>query len=246
MLPVLALAAAAAGTACALAAGAPCFGFPAFWRRRQVAAQAGTGLAESPAKQGQDTGSGRVIRVVTERAQDVVLSGATVEWMDRLMKEEAVDVLAAGAEYSEKAPEAEGAGLWYAFMKPQNMGPWKNQVRLKCKLRQERSKAVHVDIVGIDVGTVDDKSGEMVFQSYDEDSFSLNWQNSIRWRRHTDGLRVNHLSFGTLQIALPRWFPLPDAVVKATVNAGTQWMLQDGQSKVAKAIAERWQSDSAP
>uniref|UniRef100_A0A7S4PSU2 Uncharacterized protein n=1 Tax=Alexandrium monilatum TaxID=311494 RepID=A0A7S4PSU2_9DINO len=183
--------------------------------------------------------SGRVVRLVAERVQQSVLTGATVEWMDTLMKEEAVDILAAGAERSERAPGGPGTDLWYAFMKPTRMGPWTNQMRLKCQIRLEPSRAVHVDVVGFDVGMIDDKSGEMVFTSYAEDSFSLKWKNSISWRRQGGDLHVSHASYGTVRVVLPWWFPLPDSLVKATMSAGTQYMLRDGQAKISAAITDR-------
>lgn len=45
--------------------------------------------------------------------------------MDELMRKEAVEILAAGAERTEEVKGQEG--LWYAYMKPTRMGTWKNQ-----------------------------------------------------------------------------------------------------------------------
>lgn len=226
---LLALASAAAGTVWTPLGEAAAFSFPA-WRNRgekQAVAAVSAKSSEAPSVE-TETDSGRVVRVETERVQDVDLSGATVKWMDELMQDRAVEVLAAGAERAEKAPG--GGDLWYAYMKPQRMGPWTNQMRLTCQMRLEDSHAVHVDVVAFDVGTPDEKTGEMVFKKYEEDSFSLKWANSIQWRQQGDGLKVSHTSFGTLRMALPWWFPLPDSLVKATVNAGTQWMLRDGRT----------------
>mmetsp|Transcript_42525 Transcript_42525/g.98576 ORF Transcript_42525/g.98576 Transcript_42525/m.98576 type:complete len:260 (+) Transcript_42525:69-848(+) len=179
----------------------------------------------------------RVVAVTAERSQQVDLPGATVGSMDSLMRDEAVQVLAAGAERTEKSPE--GTDIWLAFMKPTHMGPWKNQVRLKCQLLLESSGSVRVDIIGFDVGRPDKDTGEMVFESYAKETFSLSWENSISWRLRGGVLRLVHLSFGKVRMALPWWFPLPDALVKATVEAGIGLMLRDGQSKVVAAISAR-------
>lgn len=189
------------------------------------------------------SGGGRVVNIITERSKLVDLPGATVASMDELMREEAVKVLAAGAERTEQVKG--GRNLWHAYMKPTKMGPWTNQVRLTCQLRLAPSGSVHVDVVSFDVGTIDKDTGEMVFTSFEEDTFSLQWENQVTWRQFGDGLRLIHSSSGRMRMALPWWFPLPDAVVRATANSGVQLMLSDGQSKVAAAIKARHEARSA-
>mmetsp|Transcript_73840 Transcript_73840/g.228958 ORF Transcript_73840/g.228958 Transcript_73840/m.228958 type:complete len:276 (+) Transcript_73840:1-828(+) len=234
LLRLAALCGLSAGLGWAPAGGAPGFAMPAA-QRRQSSRTPGT-AATTAVKEGGGADSGRIVHVAIDRVQGSRLPGASVDSMDSLMREEAVEVLAAGAERAEKVPGS--SSLWHAYMKPTMMGPFKNQVRLTCELRSEPSGAIHVDIVAFDVGTADDK-GELVFKSYEEDTLSLRWENSITWRPRAGGVQVQHSSSGRMRMALPWWFPLPDPFVKATASAGVQLMLKDGQSKVAAIIAKR-------
>lgn len=57
-----------------------------------------------------------------------------------------------------------------------------------------------------------------------------------------------------MKLVLPWWFPLPDAVVKATFQAGIRYMtlglhcfkrlwprIADGQAKISDAVTQRYQ-----
>eukprot|EP00933_Yihiella_yeosuensis_P029696 TRINITY_DN23318_c2_g1_i1.p1 TRINITY_DN23318_c2_g1~~TRINITY_DN23318_c2_g1_i1.p1 ORF type:complete len:277 (-),score=40.62 TRINITY_DN23318_c2_g1_i1:109-900(-) len=196
-------------------------------------------IPRSATKTAENAEEGRIVRILSERVKDVELPNATVETMDRLMKKEAVEVLAAGAERTE--PIRGKADLWHAYMKPTRMGSWTNQVRLTCKLQIKKSGGgVDVDVISFDVGQLDEDKN-MVFKEYETDTFSLEWQNSLTWRQRGEGLRLIHSSSGRMRMVLPWWFPVPDALVKATAGAGVNYMIADGQSKVAAAIEERYQ-----
>ncbi|CAE8650950.1 unnamed protein product [Polarella glacialis] len=209
--------------------GRACWAIPQIGPRRQRTQVAA--VAESS-----ESDSGRVVHILSEKEKSVILPNATVRSIDELMKEHAVEVLAAGAERTERAEGKDG--IWYAYMKATRMGIWKNQVRLTCELRLGPSGSVSVDVVSFDVGR-STASGEMVFTKYEADTFSLEWKNSVTWMQQGDDLALVHTSTGRMRLALPWWFPLPDALVKATAVAGVNMMITDGQSKVAAAIAER-------
>jgi len=171
----------------------------------------------------------------------VRLSGITMDAMDKLMRDQAVEVLAAGAERTEAISGSEE--MWYAYVAPTKMGPWTNQVRLLCRVHPARGQ-VNVDIVAFDVGQPN-KTGAMVFKRYEEDTMSLKWENSVIWRKHGDGIRFVHQSNGRLKLVLPWWFPLPDVLVKATASASIGFILKDGQSKVARAIERHFAAGSS-
>ena len=180
---------------------------------------------------------GRVLEISAERAKSVLVSSATVAGMNDLMEREAVTILAAGAEKTEEVKGKEG--MWHAYMKPTTMGTWKNQARLTCKLML-KAGAVNVEVVGLEVGNWDKDLREFKFEKFDEESFSLNWQNSMTWRERGVDLSVQHASRGSMRLVIPWWFPLPDSVVKATFQAGIRYMITDGQSKIAAAVSRRY------
>lgn len=180
---------------------------------------------------------GRVLEISAEKSKSVPVENATVAGMNDLMKREAVNILAAGAE---KTEEVKGQkGMWHAYMKPTTMGTWKNQARLTCKLMLKPG-AVNVEVVSLEVGNWDKDLRQFKFEKFDEDTFSLNWQNSMTWRERGSDLAVQHLSRGSMRLVIPWWFPLPDTVVKATFQAGIRYMISDGQSKIAAAVTQRY------
>lgn len=179
----------------------------------------------------------RLVLVETAGERDVDLQGATVTSMDKLMREEAVTLLAAGAERTEQV----GRGnTWYAFMPMLVLGPYKYQARLTCDVRLARSGGVHVDVVGFGVGM--EENGKMVFSDYGEQGVGLTWENSVSWEPapgRGQVLRLQHKSDGKLKMVLPWWFPLPDAMVRVAAKSSIAFMIKDGQSKVIKAIRQR-------
>lgn len=179
---------------------------------------------------------GRVIDISAERTQDLDVPGATVNSMDRLMREDAFQVLAAGAE---RVATINGSDdTWYAFMPPTKMGPWTNQVRLTCKLRRGGSGVVHVDISDFAVA-VNNGTGLGKFEKFEESVFSMKWMNRLSWQMLGDSLKLTHVAEGHMTMALPWWFPLPDALVRSTAAAGVSFMLKDGQTKIGALIKQR-------
>jgi len=185
--------------------------------------------------------SGRVVKMDTEKVKEVTLPNASVDLMDKLMKKEAVDILAAGAERTENAGNG---GIWYAYMKPTKLGAWTNQVRLACKLTQAPSGSVNVDVVSFEVGSPDAATGEWNFSAYAKEQFSLQWYNSLTWEQNGPDLALLHKSAGKMRVVLPWWFPLPDVLVRSTFRACIGFMISDGQTKVAEAIRTRYQAIS--
>lgn len=236
----LLLAAAAAGLPGAAAPAAATFA--AGLRARLLGGLSGLGRpggarAPSVAAEATTADEGRLVRIETERVREVDLPGATVQSMDRLMREEAVQVLASGAERAERAP---GAGRWYAYMPGLRVGTWRYQVRLLCEVQVVGSGSASVDVVGFEVGT--EEGGTMVFKSYDSAAMSLSWANSVAWRPapgQEGALRLRHSSTGKLRLILPWWFPLPDAVVRVATESAIDLTVRDGQGKVMAAIRRR-------
>jgi len=180
---------------------------------------------------------GRIVEMSAEKMKETPVDNATVAGMNDLMKKEAVNILAAGAE---KTEEVKGKrGMWHAYMKPTTMGTWKNQARLTCKLMLKPG-AVNVEVVGLEVGNWDRDLREFKFEKFDEETFSLNWMNSMTWRERGPNLSVQHASRGSMRLVIPWWFPVPDAVVKATFQAGIRYMISDGQTKIAEAVKRRY------
>ena len=188
----------------------------------------------------QATGDGRKVQIKAEKVKEVKLQDGQTKIMDDLMRKDAVSILAAGAERTEEVKGAKG--IWYAYMKPTRMGTWKNQARLKCKLELAKSGAVNVEVVDIEVGSWDRDLNNFKYEKFAEESFSLNWMNSLTWKERGNDLYLLHTSRGDMQLVLPWWFPLPDAVVKATFQAGIRYMISDGQAKISEAVTNRYNS----
>ncbi|CAJ1332320.1 unnamed protein product [Effrenium voratum] len=181
---------------------------------------------------------GREIQIAAEKSKEVQMAGK-VEQMDALMRKEAVEILAAGAEKCEPVPKE--PDYWHAYMKPTTMGTWKNQARLKCKLSLAKTGAVDVEVVEIEVGSWDKDLNAFKFEKFSEGSFSLSWMNRLTWRDVGDSsIFLQHISRGSMKLVVPWWFPLPDAVVRATFQATIRYMISDGQSKISKAVQKRY------
>lgn len=181
--------------------------------------------------------SGRMVQVKAERIRDSMVAGASVATMDALMQASAADILAVGAERMEPVPEK--PGLWHAFMQPAELAGNKAQVRLTLAVDTSKSGRVDVQVADFDVATSDIMTGDLVFEGYPKEFFSVTWKNSISWRgrgRHAP-LRLIHTSRGSLSWVVPDWFPLPDSVVTAWAKAVAERVLQDGQDKIANQIA---------
>jgi len=199
----------------------------------------GTDRASRTASTATEAGDGRKVQIKAEKVKEVKLQDAEMKIMDDLMRKEAVNILAAGAERTEEVKGAKG--LWYAYMKPTRMGTWKSQARLKCKLELAKSGAVNVEVVEIEVGSWDRDLQKFIYEKFAEESFSLNWMNSLTWKEKGNDLYLLHTSRGDMELLLPWWFPLPDAVVKATFQAGIRYMISDGQAKISEAVTKRYQ-----
>ncbi|CAK9073207.1 unnamed protein product [Durusdinium trenchii] len=212
-------------------------------RTFSVSKDAGSaGVRAGPASRGvaqrAEGDSGRVVHIKAEKVKEVKLPQGRTETMDALMRKEAVQILAAGAERTEEAKGEKG--IWFAYMKPTRMGTWKNQARLKCKLELAKSGAVNVEVVEIEVGSWDRDLKKFKYEKFAEESFSLNWMNRMTWQEKGTDLYLLHTSRGDMKLLLPWWFPLPDAVVKATFQAGIRYMISDGQAKISDAVIKRY------
>lgn len=150
----------------------------------------GTDRASRTASTATEAGDGRKVQIKAEKVKEVKLQDAEMKIMDDLMRKEAVNILAAGAERTEEVKGAKG--LWYAYMKPTRMGTWKNQARLKCKLELAKSGAVNVEVVEIEVGSWDRDLQKFIYEKFAEESFSLNWMNSLTWKEKGNDLYLLH------------------------------------------------------
>jgi len=189
----------------------------------------------SPAAAAQNDDS-RVLQINSDKMMDMSLPSIAAADMDEFMQTSAVDVLAAGAESTEQAAEE---NLWYAYMEPTTIGPYRNQVRLTCQVKPFSSGSIAVDVIDIQVGSAEDGNSNVVFEKMDTEAFDFRWSNSLTWHQRGSNVRVVHSSTGKIKLSLPWWFPVPDAIVSATFRNSLQYMISDGQSKIAAAIRSK-------
>eukprot|EP00913_Durusdinium_trenchii_P016037 g15073.t1 len=195
-------------------------------RTFSVSKDAGSaGVRAGPASRGvaqrAEGDSGRVVHIKAEKVKEVKLPQGRTETMDALMRKEAVQILAAGAERTEEAKGEKGV----------HQG-------LKCKLELAKSGAVNVEVVEIEVGSWDRDLKKFKYEKF-ADALHC-FARKCAKLLFSENLCMRHTSRGDMKLLLPWWFPLPDAVVKATFQAGIRYMISDGQAKISDAVIKRY------
>mmetsp|Transcript_45560 Transcript_45560/g.83418 ORF Transcript_45560/g.83418 Transcript_45560/m.83418 type:complete len:217 (+) Transcript_45560:168-818(+) len=181
------------------------------------------------------TGSKRQITTKFEADLDFTMPTASVSKMDEFMKENATEVCLQNVERIEPTDDDQTKLL---YLKPQDFGPSRSQMRLTVKVDLIRSGCVEVDILEMEPGAVDKKTGEVEFDPANKPDFTA--ENFITWEEKGGSLYVKNVSRSKSTMTLPWWFPLPDAVVAKLSEFFTRQLVTTGMKKVNEQIEKRY------
>jgi len=180
-------------------------------------------------------GDKRQITTEFEADLDFMLPTGSVSKMDDFMKENATEVCLQNVEQIVPTDDDKTKLL---YLKPQDFGPSRSQMRLTVKVDLIRSGCVEVDILEMEPGAVDKKTGEVEFDPANKPDFTS--ENFITWEDREGSLYVKNISRSRSTMTLPWWFPLPDAVVARLSEFFTRQLVTTGMKKVNEQIEKQY------
>mmetsp|Transcript_31665 Transcript_31665/g.73960 ORF Transcript_31665/g.73960 Transcript_31665/m.73960 type:complete len:267 (+) Transcript_31665:82-882(+) len=187
-----------------------------------------------------DADGGRSITTAFEADLDFTIPSADTASMDAFMKENMIEVCLQNVERIEPTDDPQKNIL---YLEPQDFGPSRTQMRLTVNVDLIRSGCVEVDILEMEPGAVDKKTGEVTFDPANKPDFTA--ENFITWEEKAGRLYVKNISKSSSTMSLPWWFPLPDALVAKISEVFTRQVVTTGMKKVNEQIKKRYLEWSA-
>lgn len=164
-----------------------------------------------------------------------------MESMDEFMRENAAQVCLQGLQRIETKPEDPEVLLCY--LEPTDMGPYRTQMRMEVKIAVSPGKC-DVQILDMLAGSVDKKTNEVTFDPankvYSEADNVVSWRDNGK-----GGLDMLNSSWSKSEVALPWWFPLPDAFMSKTATFVIGQIVKDGMKKANEKIAVSYAEELA-
>lgn len=186
---------------------------------------------------------GSVLRVDVNITEFCDVARASVTEMDAFMAEHAASV-AISAKFLERIedyPNDPSIKLCYVGSSAMQFLANLLSVRIAQKASC-RSGRCDVNIVKIQWGSVDARSGCVVFPELTEES-GLNYkgQSIVTWRADdAGGLRLQNSASGYNEIPLPWWIPVPEGAVQGIANAWGRQLTTGSAREVLAQIASRF------
>jgi len=185
----------------------------------------------------QEAQSGRKVCIEFEGNMEVILPRGTMASMDAFMKENAATVCLQNVERIEVAPQDPEAK--HLYLEPNDMGPYRSQMRLTVKVDVGDSGRCDINILEMEPGNVDKKTGELTFDPANRPDFKT--QNTVTWEENSvGGLKVINRSTARSVTTLPWWFPLPDALVQKLAQFFISKVISTGMKKVNEQIEKQY------
>ncbi|CAK9104076.1 unnamed protein product [Durusdinium trenchii] len=160
---------------------------------------------------------------------------------DEFMRENAAQVCLQGLQRIETKPEDPEVLLCY--LEPTDMGPYRTQMRMEVKIAVSPGKC-DVQILDMLAGSVDKKTNEVTFDPankvYSEADNVVSWRDNGK-----GGLDMLNSSWSKSEVALPWWFPLPDAFMSKTATFVIGQIVKDGMKKANEKIAVSYAEELA-
>jgi len=181
----------------------------------------------------------RQVAVELDSSFDVDILNGTVSSMDDFMQQYASDVCIQNVQRIE--PSLENPDAKYCWLEPQDMGPFRSQMRLTLTVDASESGRCDINILNMESGSVDKKTGEVKFDP--DVKLDFKTENFVTWEDNgAGGLRVLNTSVARTCINPPWWFPLPDAIIGKLSTIFIRQVVNTGMRKVNEQIKQRYSS----
>jgi len=182
---------------------------------------------------------GRKVTVELKSNFDVDIPKGTVSSMDDFMQQHASDVCIQNVQRIEQTPE--NPEVKYCWLEPQDMGPYRSQMRLTLTVDASKSGRCDINIINMESGSVDKKTGEVTFDPNVKLDFKT--ENFVTWQDNGGGgLHVVNTSVAKTSMSPPWWFPIPDAIVSKLAGIFIRQVVNTGMRKVNEQIKTRYSS----
>jgi len=182
---------------------------------------------------------GRKVTLELESNFDIDIPNATVSSMDDFMQQNASDVCIQNVQRIEEMPET--PEIKYCWLEPQDMGPFRSQMRLTLTVDASKSGRCDINILNMESGSVDKKTGEVKFDP--DVKLDFKTENFVTWEDNGEGgLRVQNTSVARTSVNPPWWFPIPDAIISKLSGIFVRQVVNTGMKKVNEQIKERYSS----
>lgn len=181
----------------------------------------------------------RQVAVELDSSFDVDIPKGTVSSMDDFMQQYASDVCIQNVQRIE--PSLENPEVKYCWLEPQDMGPFRSQMRLTLTVDASESGRCDINILNMESGSVDKKTGEVKFDP--DVKLDFKTENFVTWEDNgAGGLRVLNTSVARTCMNPPWWFPLPDAIIGKLSTIFIRQVVNTGMRKVNEQIKQRYSS----
>mmetsp|Transcript_95512 Transcript_95512/g.273975 ORF Transcript_95512/g.273975 Transcript_95512/m.273975 type:complete len:296 (+) Transcript_95512:75-962(+) len=185
----------------------------------------------------EETKSGRQIVVEHQGTMEVILPNGTMDSMNAFMKENASTVCLQNVERIVATPQ--DPEVKHLYLERTDMGPFRSQMRLTAKVDVVDSGRCDINILDMEAGSVDKKTGEVTFDDANKPDFKT--QNTVTWKENSGGgLKVINSSSARSVMTLPWWFPLPDAVLQKLMQLFISNVISTGMKKVNVQIEKQY------
>lgn len=169
--------------------------------------------------------------VVVEETDRHDLEGCSPQWMETLLKSRAVEVLFSGVERTERLDD----GQVYLYFPKMDIGPYTSQVRMTCKIVQERANRADVQVLAINQGLM--KDGAIEYLKEFEELLEAKTEIQLRWQDDGRGkLRIYQQALQRFKYYMPNWFPIPDSVTEALLRTFISQAMRAGHEEVFRTL----------
>eukprot|EP00929_Paragymnodinium_shiwhaense_P010563 TRINITY_DN11531_c0_g1_i1.p1 TRINITY_DN11531_c0_g1~~TRINITY_DN11531_c0_g1_i1.p1 ORF type:complete len:186 (-),score=28.44 TRINITY_DN11531_c0_g1_i1:246-803(-) len=177
-----------------------------------------------------------------ENTESGNIAVGTVESMDRFLASNPDVTLQNLQRMEDKEGEP---GVKVCYLEPNDVGPFRSQMRLTVRVSFPQSGTCDVDIMNMENGTVNKKTGEATFPDPSEVDykFKFDTSNILIWEKTANGgLQLRNTSRNRSELTLPTWFPLPDALISTVTKAFVVGIVKNGQKAVVEQISKQYKT----
>jgi len=207
-------------------------------RRRSAGRSKRAVTLQADSGDGTASNSGRKVMLKNDVCQSIDLACGNTDAMDAFMQQNATEVCLQNLQ--KIVPQPDDPTVNVCYLEPNEVGPFRSQMRLTIKVELADTGRCDINILDMENGSYDKKSGEFNFDNAQKMDFFKS-DSSVTWKETSSGgLHVTNRSTSNSVTTLPWWFPVPDVVVQKVVSTFVTRIITTGVQKVNEQIEEKF------
>lgn len=181
----------------------------------------------------------RTIDIEVERDTEDILPQVSSSWLDQLMDAQAEGILLTGVERSEAVPSSDS--LRYLYFPEMRLGPYRAIVRMTCRLGEQTTGNVQLDILHFNIGLVDPATNQVEYREDPKDVIEARATVSMEWSDlpQSEGVRLQQRAVQTFSLKVPWWFPVSTAAIEAILRRFITSAINSGHRSVVDALKQQ-------